>query len=46
MDSRRNLGHAVCRVRFLGCMGRLEEFGLVGVAAADRGCVYHEVYQL
>ena len=46
MDSRRNLGHAVCRVRLLGRVGRLEEFGVAGAAATGSGCVHHEVYQL
>ena len=36
----------VYRVRYLGRMGRLEEFGLAGVAAADRRYVHYAVHQL
>ena len=46
MDPRGNMECAVRGVHYLGCMGRLEEFGLAGVAAADRGYVHDAVYQL
>ena len=46
MDPRRDLERVVYRVRDLGCMGRLEEFGLARSTAADRGYVHDEIYQL
>ena len=46
MDPRGSVECAVCGVHYLGCMGRLEEPGLAGVAAADRGYVHNAVYQL
>ena len=46
MDPRRSVERAVCGVRDLGCMGRLEQFGLVSLVAAHHRRIHDEVYQL
>ena len=46
MDPRGDLGNAVCGVRYLGSLGRLGKPWLAGVAAADRGRLHHQIYQL
>ena len=46
MDPRWDMERIVYCVRGMGCMGRLEESGLVGVVAADCRRFHNQVHQL